>query len=146
MAAHTPSFTIFWSRGWPHNAVRISTFCASSASEFYHTVLITPEARCKQVTRDLRLMWTWWMRDLIAHGSDWCSSHLLYDTHGLNLHTAEINWNCDDLSRPLKENREVGSTTASTKHSNGSGSRARRVGLVKLLLFGYACKWIILLK
>lgn len=51
MAAHTPSFTIFWSRGWPHNAVRISTFCASSASAFYHTVWITPEARCKQSDR-----------------------------------------------------------------------------------------------
>lgn len=78
MAAHTPSFTIFWSRGWPHNAVRISTFCASSASAFYHTVWITPEARCKQVKRDFVVDVN--ARYLITHGSDWCSLHLLCDT------------------------------------------------------------------
>lgn len=78
MAAHTRSFTIFWSRGWPHNAVRISTFCASSASAFYHTVWITPEARCKQVKRDFVVDVN--ARYLITHGSDWCSLHLLCDT------------------------------------------------------------------
>lgn len=130
MAAHTPSFTIFWSRGWPHNAVRISTFCASSASEFYHTVSITPEARCKHSGFCGWCECEVWSLMTVTDVVRICCTILC-----LNLRTVKINWHCDGLFRPFqKENREVVSTTASTKHLNGSGSRARQAGLV--LFFG----------
>lgn len=130
MAAHTRSFTIFWSRGWPHNAVRISTFCASSASAFYHTVWITPEARCKQSDRILWLMWMRGIKSLMAVTDVVC---ICCAIHGLNLHTAVINWHCDDLSRPLKENREVGSTRRRQQNTRTGVDRGHAPGKATII-------------